>query len=368
MILTAPGPWGVIEFCYLYLEAPDNLVDSFPLPNPQTRWVFPASETPSLEQTLTDAGLQESAIKTLLSPARIVTTDGKVHLFPGNDLITSLDPATRGRLYSILRKNRLNSYHSSPIMILSGDVDTWAEDSGLGESALSTIKRLAYDMNGVLAFSDVPLLVGQAGGDAEARAIFKSMTRVRTLMARLRIDEDSDVSSLVDYWSTGLKLRQKDIRPLFYAVKHTQGAAQLDLAHLLPAFARRLLYTYPDGTMMAQGALPDCHWTTLNFFNYDPQHYYLDTRNATNAVLENFEKINPPYRFGDVLMFMDTDGFARHSCNYLAADIVFTKNGRNPAIPWTLMELSDLQKIYLANAGETQIQGYRHKKAIEAGK
>ena len=90
---------------------------------------------------------------------------------------------------------------------------------------------------------------------------------------------------------------------------------------------------------MAQGTLPDCHWTTLNFFNYAPQHYYLDTRNATNALLENFEKVDPPYRFGDVLMFMDTDGFARHSCNYLAADIVFTKNGRNPAIPWTLMEL-----------------------------
>ena len=187
-------------------------------------------------------------------------------------------------------------------------------------------------------------------------------------MARLRINEDSDIPSLVNYWSTGLKLRQKDIKPLFHAVKHTRGAAQLDLAHLLPAFARRLLYTYPDGTMMAQGALPDCHWTTLNFFNYDPQHYYLDTRNATNAVIENFEKVDPPYRFGDVLMFMDGDGFARHSCNYLAADIVFTKNGRNPAIPWTLMELGDPRKIYLVNAGETQIQGYRHKKSIEAGK
>lgn len=368
MIKGEPGPWGSIEFCYLYLEAPDNLVDSFPLPSPQTRWVFPQSDASRLDQMLSTAGLSASAVKTLLDPQRVVTTDGKVYLFPLNDLIKNLATSTRESLYSLLRSNGLNPYHQNPIMILSGDVSTWADDSGLSDAAIATIKSLAYDMHGVLAFSDIPLFLSEAGGDAEARLRFKKLTRVRTLMARLHIDRDSDVHSLVDYWSTGMNLRRKDIEPLFHAVRRTNGAAQLDLAHLLPSYARKLLYTYPDGSMMSQGLLPDCHWTTLNFFNYEPQQYYLDTRNATNAVLENFEKVAPPYRIGDVLMFMDANGFARHSCNYLAADIVFTKNGRNPAIPWTLMELSDLKKIYLVNSGETQIQGYRHKKAIEAGK
>lgn len=368
MIAATPGPWGMIEFCYLYLEAPDNLVDSFPLPSPQTRWVFPQSDASRLDQMLGTAGLGAPAVKTLLDPQRVVTTDGRVYLFPSNDLIKNLETSTRESLYSLLRTNGLNPYHRNPIMILSGDVSTWADDSGLSEAAIATIKSLAYDMHGVMAFSDIPLFLSEAGGDAEARLRFKKLTRVRTLMARLHIDHDSNVPALVDYWSTGMNLRRKDIEPLFHAVRRTNGTAQLDLAHLLPSYSRKLLYTYPDGSMMSQGLLPDCHWTTLNFFNYEPQAFYLDTRNATNAVLENFEKVSPPYRFGDVLMFMDANGFARHSCNYLGADIVFTKNGRNPAIPWSLMELADLKRIYLVNSGETSIQGYRHKKAIEAGK
>lgn len=368
IVKTETGPWGTIEFCYLYLEAPDNLVDTFPLPSPQTRWSFPAEDAPILERILTEAGLPVEAAKSLLDPQRVVTTGGKIHLFPPNELVLDMPAQTRSNLYPKLGENGLNPYHLNPILILSGDVDTWAEDSGLDDAAIAMMKRLTYHLDDVLAFSDVSLFLSQAPGDAEARFRFKKLTRVRTLMARLRIEKDADIASLVDNWSTGLNLRRKDLEPLFSAVKRTDGAVQLDFAHLLPALARKLLYTYPGETMLAQGALPDCHWTTLNFFNYEPQNFYLDSRTATNAVLERFEMVDSPHRFGDVLMFVDNNGFARHSCIYLAADIVFTKNGRNPAIPWTLMELGDLKKIYRVSAKETRILSYRHKKAIEAGK
>lgn len=368
-MLKAPaGPWGNIEFCYFHLEAPDNLVERFPLPSPRTRWIFPSSEAPSIAATLEAVEIPDYMVSSLVAPENTVTADGRLHLFPGADVLNSLRPDTRAKLYAVLRNNGLNTYHQNPILILSGNVDAWALDSGLSPDAVAIIRNHAYPMNGVLAFSDVALLLSTAGGESEARLMFKKLTRVRTLMARLKIDQDADIQALLDYWTTGLNLRKKDIEPLFQAVKRTQGAAHVDLSHLLPGLARKLLFSYPDTAMLSQGSLPDCHWTTLNFFNYEPQNYYLDARSATSAVLENFEKTDPPYRIGDVLMFMDGEGFARHSCNYVAADIVFTKNGRNPAIPWTLMELADLRKIYLVDTGETRIQGYRHRKAIAAGK
>jgi hypothetical protein len=38
-----------------------------------------------------------------------------------------------------------------------------------------------------------------------------------------------------------------------------------------------------------------------------------------------------------------------HSCVYLAADLVFTKNGQAPTVPWTLSTLADLLAFYPAH-------------------
>lgn len=368
MVRIPSGSWGDIEFFYFYIEASDSLMERFPLPSPRTRWVFPASEAPMLQDTLVGFGIAPEVIGALLTPKNQFIDEDRVVLLPPIEVLDALTPDARSRLYRMLRNNGLNPFHANPVYLLSGEVDTWARDSDLPDSAVQQMKRHVYDLDGILAFSDVHALLASASSDAEARLIYKKLTRTRTLMARLRIDASSDIDSILDYWSTGLGLRRKDIEPLLRAVMHTPGAQHLGLTHLLPPLPRKLLYSYPDLAMMAQGALPDCHWTTLNFFNYDPEYYYLDSRAATSAVLENFEKVSPPYRFGDVLMFMDQEGLARHSCNYLAGDIVFTKNGRNPATPWALMELADLRKMYRANTGEVRIQGYRHKKAVAAGK
>ena len=111
--------------------------------------------------------------------------------------------------------------------------------------------------------------------------------------------------------------------------------------------------------MAKHGTLPDCHWTSLNFFNYDPHEYLLDSRLATSAVLENFSPVEPPYKYGDVLFFLNTTtGDAYHSCVHLADNLVFTKNGRNLLSPWLIMRLDDVKKIYLYR-GDGRVQGFR---------
>jgi len=46
-------------------------------------------------------------------------------------------------------------------------------------------------------------------------------------------------------------------------------------------------------------------------------------------VLQDYDKVGPPYTFGDVLFFMGDDGGAFHSCVYIADNLVYTKNGEN---------------------------------------
>jgi hypothetical protein len=72
--------------------------------------------------------------------------------------------------------------------------------------------------------------------------------------------------------------------------------------------------------------------------------------------------VEPPYRYGDVLMFITPDGRAVHSATYLADDILFTKNGSNLLTPWLLMRLQDLSKLYEVEPGKSRIVGFRHKK------
>ena len=108
--------------------------------------------------------------------------------------------------------------------------------------------------------------------------------------------------------------------------------------------------------------MPDCHWTSLNFFSLARQEYFLDTRLASQRVIERYFTVAPPYRFGDVLFFNNPASETIHSCVFIADDIVFTKNGENSLAPWILMRLGDVQDIYLPTS-QFSMQGYREKPA-----
>jgi hypothetical protein len=113
--------------------------------------------------------------------------------------------------------------------------------------------------------------------------------------------------------------------------------------------------------MAKNGQLPDCHWTSLNFYNFDASQYLLDSRLATSQVLENFLPVEAPYQFGDILFFLDSlTGDAFHSCVYLADTLVYTKNGRNVLSPWIIMKLEDVKNVYLFR-DNGRVQGFRRK-------
>ena len=76
-------------------------------------------------------------------------------------------------------------------------------------------------------------------------------------------------------------------------------------------------------------------------------------------MLNDYDKVDAPYGFGDVLFFLK-DGGAIHSCVQIADDIVFTKNGDNAVNPWMLAHMEEVQDIYANEPGVT-IQGYRKK-------
>lgn len=358
-----PGPWGKLKCFYIFIEAPRAMVEEYPLPFSKPRWSFPEADLPRLADLFKEAGLPDMLITTLLDPLNRSREGGMVHLYPPLADLEAMTPEMRGRIYPVLAKSPANEYHADPVLMTTETVEEWFRSSKLRPELVDKIKRMAWRRGECLAFSDLSAIMNHAQSDSEARLIFKAFTRTRSLMIQMELDKTTELAPLLDYWTIGIGLRRKDIEPIMQSIIDVEGVERLGLSHVLPALVRKLLYTYPGVEYSRHGLLPDCHWTSLNFFNYEPHEYLLDARLATSSVLEKFEPVEAPFRYGDILFFLDSDkGDAFHSCVYLADDMVFTKNGRNMLSPWVIMKIQDVQKIYIHDRNG-RIQGYRHKKA-----
>ncbi len=356
-----PGPWGRLRCAYIYLEAPKSLMENFPLPSSHPRWGFAESMKDQLPELFKSANLSQSMITALLDPKTLITADGNVYVFPAIADLMAMTPESRSLIYTELAKNQVNEYQVDPVLIVGQEIKDWFRTSKLRPETIALIEQLSYKRGETTAFSDVSVLMNSATSDADARAIFKAMTRTRSILVKLEVDHDSNVAELSHYWSPAFMNRHKDIDPLIQSIIDTDGIEALPLSHLLPALARKLIYTYPDLDLAKHGRLPDCHWTSLNFFNYDPHEYLLDERLATNSVLEHFAPVEPPYQYGDILFFLNAKtGDAYHSCIQLADNLVYTKNGRNLLSPWIIMRREDLEKVYLYR-GDGRVQGFRRK-------
>lgn len=358
---TNPGPWGKLRCVYVYLEAPDNLISNFPLPNTRPRWSFPETMLPRLGAFFSEAGLTQAFIDLLLDERNLVKEGGFVHLFPQLPDLEALTPEVRAVIYTELSKYEPNEFCVDPVLIVGQTVKEWYRTSKLRPAIIDKVAQMSYMRGETIAFSDISAILNYAESDSEARAIFKAFTRTRALMVKMELNEQSNLDELLNYWTLGIGLRRKDVEPLMQSIIDTDGLEALPLSHVLPSLVRKLLYTYPGMDLARNGTFPDCHWTSLNFFNYEPHQYLLDSRLATSQVLENFAPVEPPYQYGDILFFLsNTTGDAFHSCVHLADELVFTKNGRNVLSPWVVMKLDDVKKIYLYK-GDGRVQAFRRK-------
>jgi hypothetical protein len=82
VIRANPGPWGKIEYNSVFLEAPDHLLATVPVPNSTPRWFFPAATIDSVRALLERAGLPAEVQSGLLDKKRALVEASSVTLFP----------------------------------------------------------------------------------------------------------------------------------------------------------------------------------------------------------------------------------------------------------------------------------------------
>jgi hypothetical protein len=327
-------------------------------PNSVTRWVFEQTTEAAVRDLLLRCGVPAATVTKLLDPSRRIVSGNVLSLYPTIEDLVALPSAARAALYLELAKSPANEYQRDPVYILGGDLEDWLMDDGLSESQKELFRKLVWKRGEVLVFSDIQALLTLAKNSDEVRSTFRAVTRVRSLIVELHLPLKTDRREFIEYWSAG----QKDAPSLTFlnAITQRRATQSVDITHFLPALMRQRAYTFPELELGLKGRFPDCHWTSLNFFNATPKDFYLDTRLAAAQLVENYVTVEAPYHYGDVLCFLD-EGEGLHTCVYVADDIVLTKNGDSILAPWALMQIKDVESVY-RRSPSTRIQGYRLKR------
>ncbi len=355
--VAKPGPWGDLQVRTVYLEPPENILAVVAKPSAVTRWTFEQTTEKGVRATLEKAGLPSALVDRLLGPTQVVASGNNVVVLPKVEDLVAMTEAARSALYAELAKSSANEYQRDPIFIHGGDIDDWLAETEITKPQQELMRKLLWRRGSALVFSDIQALLTLAKDSQEVAAVFRTITRIRSLLVELRLPLREGRATFVDYWSAG-NLNAERV-PFLVAVTRRRAPQDIDVTQFLPTLARRRIYTFPTAAMGLKGRLPDCHWTSLNFFEEEPKDLYLDSAKASEHLLTDYVAIDPPYKFGDILCFLD-DGEGLHTCVQVADDIVLTKNGESILAPWTFMPLKDVDDIYRRSA-DTRIQGYRLK-------
>jgi hypothetical protein len=338
-----PPSWGQILSRDIELEQPEEYLAYDIVTNRTETWTFEGMTPEATRSLMQSCGLATREIDRALSPPLLVPGPSNTVIIPDDELVFSMAPKTRAKLYDVLGHYGSNHLMQFPFYLVGGNAGAKFYDSQLDDTTLSSLRKLLYPQGDAECFSDLEIMLRRLPTENERLLLLKAISRQSAVMVRVCIWPDTDIDKLIGYWGRGVQA--KDMRPLLESLQHTPGGASLNLLYLLPQFARQHLYLYPKPNQ-PDDPIMDCHWTTMNFFNEVPDNRFSDP-NYTIAYLQaNYYKIAKPCAYGDLIFLLNPEGGAIHSAVYLADDIIFTKNGNNFAKPWMLMHLKDLLAEY----------------------
>ena len=349
------GAWGELDFQRILLEPPEEFIrPDAGNPSPVV-WVFHQATSDGLAALWIRAGLSETERRALQD----VTThpaDDTFLVQPPASIVLGLSATARGTIYGVLAESPENRPQREPFRFRADAVDEWFENSHVSSGVIALTKRLLYQQHNAVFFADVDVVFPQIPMMEERLALLKTLARRTALIVRLRVPHNADVEALARYWRHGR--RSKDARPLLASLAQQPDGGEIDIAHLLPKFARSLLNTYPDPGVSVSH---DCHWTSFNFFEDEIDERYSQIDFVKQTLLSDYYQVTGEPMLGDILLFVQGDGVVVHSCVHIADGIVFTKNGASFFVPWTLSRHDNVVAAYSLSPTPLEIRRYRLK-------
>lgn len=357
-----PGPWGTLEARAFQLTPDRASIERGKKFDTETVWDFVAPDLEKQRQLFAEVGFSPELTRQLLSPERMEQLDeypSGTHyaIRPTEEAILALTPRNRALLYTFIRATGANSHFWHKATIENDAPFAWFHRFGVSESTARLAERLCYRRGQAIVFSDHNFVLSQIENEEERISFYQAVHQTSALELRLQLAADSDIDALARYWAAPGNAAA--VRAQLESLRPKSGVRWLDVAHLFPSMPRSRLNTFQTD-FDRSAAQPDCRWTALNFFAEITSERRADLDEDVDRVFSQFyERILPPFRFGDVIAVRDQEnGAFVHSCVYVADDVVFTKNGRGATRPWILQRDRHLSRIYVMER-PVRMEGYR---------
>jgi hypothetical protein len=338
----APGPWGLLCYKDIVIEPPEGSIHVTALPTNATSWYLEALSPLVLKQRLLGCGLSEELAVTLQKSAVPATNSSGFLLMPPDDFVMCLAPIDRANLYGLLAVHTQNVAHTVPFRFELNTQKDWFDSLQLAPEIEALLRRLVYREGNMYLFSDLPLVLRRHPDRALYARLFRALSREVTMDVELHVTPSESAKDLAHYW--GWPDREAEVAT---RIKTAQGVGPphtVPLKDLLPAFPRERLNLYPSAD---DPSFSGCHYTTLNFFSQQPDLRFTSLTEVSLTLQRDYLEVpGKEYQLGDVILFMKKGEGVIHSCNYLAANLVFTKNGGSLIRPWRVARLDDLVGFY----------------------
>ena len=336
-------PWGRLEYTPIALERPEEYFTNDFAGKVPTVWVFRNQTPAQLTSLLAGLDFPEVARAYLADTSHWEKLSQAYRILPPPEVVLSLSPETRRRLYEILGRSPDNPLHATPFRFRKDGFDEWFAECGLNREKVELVRRLTYTQQDNLCFADATTF-SQISTPEETKCLVKTLWRVSTFMIKLRVDENTDVDQLLNYW--GRLGSARAYKPLLESMSRVPGGSSANLSFFLPPFARLRLYTYPN-PRDPNVTHEDCFWSAMNFFNSEPDNGFFDPEYIQKVLRSDYARVRDgSQQYGDVLMLLGRENKALHMCVYVADDVIFTKNGMNTQQPWVLMKLPEMLGEY----------------------
>lgn len=338
---THPGPWGVLELTPMVIQPsarhvpPDHYA---PAPLLWRLGSLPSAEVPAW---LAEQGLPAELVRT----ARTDNVSAGLVLQPSPELVRSLNPAQRGRLYRDLLEREFGNaaffgnQRWSPAQ--------WQETrAGLSPGVRDVVAAMVFPAveGDDVHFWDLRAAMHFLPSERDRLALTRIYHQQRTYLLTLIVDAATPVQEMTDYWR--LPSTRRQILPMLESLTHLPAPSRIDALHVMTPFIRELSYTYPVTALDdTRGDPPDCFWTCANF-DRPAGHPEIRGDEAATFLMANYAPFVGRPEFGDLLILRTAADEAIHAAVYIAADILFTKNGQHPLVPWIFMAREDLLRIY----------------------
>jgi hypothetical protein len=342
--LESPAmPWGDLECTHFALAQPERYLPDSSSPWPSPAWYFERTAPQQLAALFNSAETSPSTRRLLLDTNRWEISGDIIVVRPTTELLLGLGRPARERIYAVLANSPINMPQHFPFRFRKNGFDQWFAQSRLAPEKLELIRSLTYtNRGGAMCLADLDVLQEKLGRE-EYHRLFESLYSEHSVFLSLRVKPSADLERLARYWGSGG--REQEVLAMLKSIAQLPGGGSINVAYLLPSFARMRLYTFAPVTNDFTAAGQDCFWTALNFFRTEAEAQTTTGDRSLERLMSQYAETLEAPQFGDVILFMENRK-AAHACVYIADDVVFTKNGANFHQPWVLMKMNDVLPRY----------------------